>query len=102
MARSRDRMNDRIIDDTLTIDILVGLYYGQKGMCCHTGKSMSLIRGLVDGAVVFDLCTIERKDNAKGYAVDNIMLARDGINRMRGDMDLEQFRITCREIGLAA
>ena len=102
MARSRDRMNDRQVDDSLTIDVLVGLFYGQAGRCCHTGEPMTLVRGLVDGAVVFDLCTIERKDNAKGYSVDNIMLARDGINRMRGDMVLEQFRAVCQNIGTRA
>lgn len=102
MARSRDRINERETDNSLTIDILVGMYYGQEGRCCHTGETMTLVRGLVDGAVVFDLCTIERIDNARGYAADNVMLACDGINRMRGDMPLEQFRRFCKKVGLKA
>jgi hypothetical protein len=102
MARSRDKINGRESDNSLTIDALVGLYYGQDGKCAHTGEPMTLVRGLVDGAVVFDLCTIERIDNARGYSVDNVMLACDGINRMRGDMPLAQFRAFCKKIGLRA
>ncbi len=100
MARSRDKINGRESDNSLTIDALCGLYYGQDGKCAHTGEPMTLVRGLVDGAVVFDLCTIERIDNARGYSVDNVMLACDGINRMRGDMPLTQFRKFCKTIGL--
>ena len=102
MARSRDKINGREGCDDLTIDVLVGMFYGQDGKCAHTGEPMTLVRGLVDGAVVFDLCTIERIDNAKGYSADNIMLACDGINRMRGDMPLAKFRAFCKKVGLKA
>lgn len=100
MARSRDKINGRDSDNSLTISALVGLYYGQDGRCCHTGEPMTTVRGLVEGSVVFELCTIERIDNAKGYSIDNVMLACDGINRMRGDMPLAKFRAFCKKIGL--
>jgi hypothetical protein len=102
LARSRDKMKGWDCDENVTIKYLVGLFHGQQGLCCHTGEHMTIVRGLVEGAVVFDLCTMERIDNTKGYIVGNIMLACDGINRMRGDMELSQFRNFCKRIGLKA
>ena len=102
MARSRDKMKGWASDDNVTVAYLVGLYHGQQGKCAHTGEPMSIVRGLVDGAVSFDLCTMERIDNTIGYTVGNIMLACDGINRMRGDMPLAQFRKFCKRIGMMA
>jgi hypothetical protein len=102
MARSRDKMKGWTSDERVTVSYLVGLYYGQDGKCCHTGEPMTIERGLIEGAVCFTLCTMERIDNAKGYEVGNIMLACDGINRMRGDMELGQFRAFCKRVGMKA
>jgi hypothetical protein len=102
MARSRDKMNGRTSDDSVTVAYLVGLFHGQNGKCFHTGEPMTIVRGLVDGAVVFDLCTIDRIDNTRGYEVGNIILACDGINRMRSDMPLAKFRALCKRVGMAA
>ena len=102
MARNREQKKGWAHDDSLTIDVLVGLYYGQNGKCAHTGETMTLVRGLEDKAVVPTLCTIDRIDNTKGYTPDNIMLSCDGINRMRGEMDLKQFRKLCKLIGAKA
>ena len=102
MARNREQKKGWTHDDSLTVDILVGLFYGQGGKCAHTGEQMTLERGLVDGVVVPTLCTIDRICNTKGYTPDNIMLACDGINRMRSDMPLAQFRKLCQLIGAKA
>ena len=102
MARSRDKMNGRELDDSVTVSYLVGLFHGQKGLCIHTGEPMTIVRGLVDGAVVFDLCTIDRIDNTAGYTRGNIALCCDGINRMRADMALSKFRALCKRIGMVA
>lgn len=102
LARARDNKKGWAKDDNLTISYLVGLYHGQEGLCYHTGEPMTTVRGLVDGAVVFDLCTMDRIDNNKGYIVGNIIFACDGINRMRGDMPLSQFQALCKRIGLKA
>ena len=102
MARSRDKMKGWEADPRVTVEYLIGLYHGQNGKCCHTGETMGLTRGKVDGAVRFELCTMEREYNWKGYEFGNIMLACDGINRMRGDMELSQFRNYCKRIGLRA
>ena len=63
---------------------------------------MTLVRGKVDGAVVPELCTIDRIDNRKGYEIGNIIMACDGINRMRSDMDLKKFQALCKKSGLKA
>ena len=102
MARSRDKMNNRVSDDNVTIDYLCGLYYGQNALCFHTGEIMTIERGLIDGIPCFTLCTMDRIDNAQGYNVGNIILACDGINRMRSDMPLSQFRSLCNTIGMNA
>ena len=102
MARSRETLKGWGHDDNVTIDYLVGLYHGQQGVCCHTREPMTIVRGLVEGAVTFDLCTMERIDNTKGYEIGNIMLACDGINRMRGNMSLSKFRALCKRIGMVA
>ena len=102
MARSRDKMKGWAADNNVTIDYLVGVYHGQNGNCFHTGEEMTLVRGKVDGAVVPELCTIDRIDNRKGYEIGNIIMACDGINRMRSDMDLKKFQALCKKIGLKA
>lgn len=108
MARSRDLARARDVkkgfdrDDNVTIAYLVGIYHGQNGKCFHTGEEMTLERGLVEGAVVPELCTIDRIDNTKGYEVGNIIMACDGINRMRSDMPLKQFQTLCKKIGARA
>ena len=102
MARSRDKMKGMQSDNNVTIAYLMGLFHGQNGKCFHTGEDMTIVRGLIEGAVVFDLCTIDRIDNTKGYEVGNVILACDGINRMRSDMDLKKFQALCKKIGLKA
>ena len=74
MARSRDKMNNRVSDDNVTIDYLCGLYYGQNALCFHTGEIMTIERGLIDGIPCFTLCTMDRIDNAQGYNVGNIII----------------------------
>jgi hypothetical protein len=99
-ARSRDSQKGWAKDESISVATLVGIYYGQNGRCCWTGQAMSLIRSKGGGAnTAFDLCTIERRDNSMGYVAGNLRLARDGINRMRGDMTEEQFGEVCRAIG---
>lgn len=102
MARSRDKMKGFQSDNNVTIAYLTGLFHGQNGKCFHTGEDMTIVRGLVEGAVVPELCTIDRIDNRKGYEIGNIILACDGINRMRSDMELSKFRALCKKIGLKA
>lgn len=102
MARRREVIKGWAHDPAMNEEILIGLWYGQGGKCAHTGEPMTLVRGKVDGAVVPTLCTIDRIDNTKGYSPDNVMLACDGINRMRSDMDLSQFRKLCKLIGAKA
>jgi len=102
LAKKRDADKGWVFDTRITADYLMGLYYGQQGLCCHTNESMTIVRGLVDGAVVPTLCTMERIDNTRGYEIGNVMLACDGINRMRGNMGLNAFRKLCKQIGLRA
>jgi hypothetical protein len=102
LARARDTLKGFEHDDNVTIDYLVGIYHGQNGKCYHTGETMTLERGYVEGAVVPELCTPDRIDNRKGYEIGNIILACDGINRMRSDMDLKKFQTLCKKIGLKA
>lgn len=102
MARRREVIKGWASDERVTVSYLAGLFHGQNGKCAHTGETMTLERGLVEGAVVFDLCTMDRIDNTKGYEIGNIILACDGINRMRSDMPLAQFRKLCKRIGMIA
>jgi hypothetical protein len=102
LAVARDNKKGWAKDNNVTIEYLVGIYHGQNGKCFHTGEPMTLVRGLVEKAVVFDLCTIDRIDNEKGYVVGNIILCCDGINRMRRDMPLKQFQALCKRIGMRA
>jgi hypothetical protein len=100
--KTRDRLAGRTFDDNVTVDYLIGLYYGQKGLDYHTGLSMCMVKGLVDGAVKPDLCTPDRIDNTLGYTVGNILLARWDINKLRGNMTLSEFYNVCKLIGLNA
>lgn len=109
MAKRRDADKGLTFDENITIDFLVGLYRGQQGLCYWTGEEMTLERGLVDknedgtgGVPCFTLCTIDRKDNTRGYSTDNILMACDGINRMRGNMSMAKFRALCKRIGMSA
>ena len=96
MARSRDKMNNRVSDDNVTIDYLCGLYYGQDAKCFHTGEIMTIERGLIEGTPCFTLCTMDRIDNALGYTIGNIHLATARSNNLRGDTPLKEFVKFCK------
>ena len=91
-AKSRDKKRGMVLDYNITEDYLIALYNEQNGLCAHTGWIMSFNRGTTDAA----LCTIDRIDNNKGYTMDNIMLCRWDINKMRGNMALELFQAMMR------
>ena len=100
--RTRDRLAGRKSDDNVTVEYLIGLYHGQKGLDYHTGLPMNMVKGLVNGAVKPDLCTPDRIDNNLGYQVGNILLSCWIINKMRGNMSLPEFYNTCKLLGINA
>lgn len=85
-------------DDRVTAEFLLHLWHEQRGLDCWTGRAMTTTRGLVNGKVTPTLCTPDRRDNTRGYDMDNIRLSQWIINKMRGDMSEADFRDNCASI----
>ena len=95
MKKRTVRKNLPAFDDNVTIDYLVSLYNNQNGLDSHINMPMSLVRGYINGKHNPELCTPDRIDNNLGYSVGNISLCRQIINLMRGDIELNTFRLYC-------
>ena len=98
--KTRNKKNGFKNDDRVTPEFLVHLWHEQRGMDCWTGRPMTTTRGLVDKKVRPTLCTPDRRENTRGYDMDNIRLSQWIVNKMRGDMSESDFGDICADIKL--
>lgn len=70
------------------------MFVKQSGICFYTGVAMVPEKG----ANSFFQVSLERKDPSRGYSKNNSVLCCLGINRMKYDMDEEQFKTMCMKV----
>jgi len=68
----------------LTADMLIELWELQGGKCAVTGVPMTHVRG--KGYLIMTNVSVDRIDNTRGYARDNIRLVCRAVNCMKSNM----------------
>lgn len=89
----RDGASKRSKEFAVTIEDMWAQWEIQDGRCAYTGRVLTLGYKNTDAS-------LDRKDNTKGYVVDNIQWVHKDINRMKNDMSEEAFLSLCRDVAL--
>lgn len=95
----KHRAKDKCVDFNLTIDSLYSQLQFQKSRCFYSGQKLNF-------KVVNELRThphrlmpsIDRLDPKKGYIIGNIAWCCYYINRMKNDLEHEEFLKLCKKI----
>jgi hypothetical protein len=89
----------RNLEFDLDLEYLVDLYNKQNGKCALSGWNLECeTGGEWYGNKNPRVCSIDRKDNSKGYIKGNVHLTCSYVNNLRGPMPLKEFRQMCRDI----
>jgi len=78
----------------LTLEDLMEMWKEQQGLCAYTGWTMDVMTGSPLVA------SLERKDSAIGYTVDNTLLVCWVANDAKGTLDHNRFVEMCRAVAL--
>jgi hypothetical protein len=99
LAKLRHRAKEQGVPFDLTVEDLFTAWEIQKGQCFYTGH-------LVDFTVFtekrthphLDFPSVDRKDPKSGYVPTNIVWCTYRINRMKNDLDEQEFTALCKLI----
>ena len=83
----------------LTEDWLCGQFHRQEGKCFYTGVALrwnSFGVGKVERPP--DLLSVDRRDNKKGYTMDNVVLCTYAINATKRDLSDVEFYAMCENV----
>jgi len=81
----------------IDVDDVMDLLTRQKGRCALTGWKLEFTRGGDFGyATNPRACSIDRISNRKGYVRNNIQLVCWQVNKIKGELDDQDFRDLCR------
>jgi len=88
----------RNLEFSLTLDQVLDVLQTQNGKCALTGWNLEFTRGGDMGGRNPQGCTLDRKDNSKGYTKENIQLVCCRVNIMRSNLSIEDFTNLCRAV----
>lgn len=94
-GRRRDCRGTGVIFEPGIHKHLAALWHKHDGKCFYTGKQMNL-RGYHTGDP--DVVTVDRVNPELGYVTGNVVLCRQIINRMKYNMNYQQFLAMCEEV----
>ena len=77
---------------TITAEDLLMIWEEQKGKCKYSGIPMTTQPSKMNSV------SVERVDSDNGYTKENTVLVCNHINRMKSDLELEQFIYLCSEV----
>ena len=89
-SRHRARVNG--YEFTITQDYLFKLLTKQNYKCALTGDNLSFVSG--DS----NKLSLDRKDNSKGYEIDNVQWVTWEVNNAKGKLSDAQFIELCRKV----
>jgi len=90
-CRKKDKARGQVVE-TVNIDQLMEIYDDQEGLCFYTNVSMTHERNNLRSI------SVDRIDSAYGYIPGNIVLCCKGVNLMKHDHSVEQFKEFLDEI----
>lgn len=101
-SRAMSGAKSRDLSFEIDIDFGWELFLKQDGKCALTGKPITLVRGykqsLIDRTKPQQTASLDRIDSTKGYTKDNVQWVKLKINRMKWDLDQQEFINMCKEV----
>ena len=93
MRDARQRAKKKNISIDINDSYLEELFDLQKGLCYYSGIPMNIerVENLENGEKDNYSISVDRIDSSKGYTKDNIVLSCWIVNRMKGDLSVEEF-----------
>lgn len=91
-ARGRSKKTG-FTDFEIDAEWFVTEWHRASGKCYYTGRAMVLDEG-------FEVVSIDRKDNTKGYSKKNSVLCCLNVNMMKRTMTEEEFTVWCRQVAV--
>lgn len=81
----------------ITIQDIWNQWVKQGGKCALTGRQLILSHDTIRMKDRTEKCTasLDRKDNKRGYLIDNIQFVHKTVNMMRKNYSIEEFRELC-------
>ena len=90
----KDSAKKRNQEFSLTRQNFLDMWEQQEGLCVYTGLPMELAP-----ATLFSV-SVERVDNSVGYTAENTVLVTNAVNRMKSNMEGEDFFHFCKCVTL--
>lgn len=99
-SRIQNSAIKRNIEFDISIEYLFMLFEKQNGKCSYTGKDILLPTNVrqLRGENNEDIASLDRKDNSKGYIIDNLQWVCKRVNYMKHTMKDEYFLNWIKEI----
>ena len=79
---------------TLTRQDFLDMWEAQEGLCVYTGYKMDL-----QPKTLYSV-SVERIDSSRGYTPENTVLCCNAANRMKSDLDAEDFYDFCKAVAV--
>jgi len=87
----------RNLDFTIDIDYIMDLLISQNGKCALTGWDLEFTRGGSYGYGTNPIgCTMDRKNNSMGYIKGNVQLVCWKANKIKGELNDNEFKEFCK------
>ena len=87
----------RGLDFDIDIDYVMNLLVEQNGKCALTGWDLEFTRG---GTFSYGTnpkgCTMDRKNNSRGYVKGNVQLVCWKVNKIKGELNDDDFKDLCK------
>lgn len=95
--KRRSRINN--YKCTITPNQLVELYHKQNGLCYYTGQQLRWnTYGVGSGNTPNDALSVDRRDNNRGYEIDNVVLCTYEVNSIKRHLSEQQLYDMCSKI----
>jgi hypothetical protein len=92
-------LNQRELDFDVDLRYIMDLLKQQNGKCALTGWDLEFTRGGTYGYGTNPHgCTMDRKNNYRGYVRGNIQLVCWKANKIKGELNDDEFKDFCKQV----
>jgi hypothetical protein len=102
MAGARKRAIEAGTSFDLTVDWLMECFERQGGCCAYTGRPINLAAGGRGWGTGLDAPSLDQMIPGAGYTKANVRIVCWGVNRVKSNLDLQDFVALCRDVAAHA
>jgi hypothetical protein len=92
-------LNQRGLDFDIDLKYIMDLLKQQDSKCALTGWDLEFTRG---GTYAYGTnprgCTMDRKNNQRGYVKGNVQLVCWKANKIKGELNDDEFKTFCKQV----